>query len=186
MYQLNFSHGLRLFRTVWCNFSSNVKTTTYRGFGKLAGQSCIFPNKDQNFTMRKKLIEVALPLEAINAESAREKSIRHGHPSTMHLWWSRKPLATCRAVLFSQLVDDPSNRPEEFPTDADQERERERLFEIIRKLVKWENVNNEAVLNEAQCELPKHGAKTKTFQVALTGRSTCALWITSWVRMCQL
>ena len=57
---------------------------------------------------KKKLIEVAIPLEAINAASVREKSIRHGHPSTLHLWWSRKPLATCRAVLFAQLVDDPS------------------------------------------------------------------------------
>ena len=73
--------------------------------------------------MKKKLIEVALPLEAINKESAREKSIRHGHPSTLHLWWSRKPLATCRAVLFASLVDDPSSLPEQFPTEADQDRD---------------------------------------------------------------
>ncbi|MDR2380449.1 MAG: DUF1156 domain-containing protein [Bifidobacteriaceae bacterium] len=65
---------------------------------------------------KKKLIEVGLPLEKINAESAREKSIRHGHPSTLHLWWARRPLATARAVLFAQLVDDPSSHPEEFPT----------------------------------------------------------------------
>jgi putative DNA methylase len=65
---------------------------------------------------RKKLIEVSIPLEAINRESAREKSIRHGHPSTLHLWWARRPLAACRAVLFAQLVDDPSSCPEEFPT----------------------------------------------------------------------
>ena len=65
--------------------------------------------------MRKKLIEVALPLDAINKESAREKSIRHGHPSTLHLWWARRPLAACRAVLFAQLVDDPSSHPEKFP-----------------------------------------------------------------------
>lgn len=57
---------------------------------------------------RRKLIEVALPLETINTESAREQSIRHGHPSTLHLWWARRPLATARAVLFAQLVDDPS------------------------------------------------------------------------------
>jgi putative DNA methylase len=76
---------------------------------------------------RKKLIEVALPLEAINQESAREKSIRHGHPSTLHLWWARRPLAACRAVLFASLVDDPSSRPEEFPTEAAQEQERRRL-----------------------------------------------------------
>lgn len=68
---------------------------------------------------RRKLIEVALPLDAINRESAREKSIRHGHPSTLHLWWSRKPLATARAVLFAQLVDDPSARPDLYPTEEE-------------------------------------------------------------------
>ena len=61
-------------------------------------------------TYRKKLIEVALPLDDINREASREKSIRHGHPSTLHLWWARRPLAACRAVLFASLVDDPSNR----------------------------------------------------------------------------
>jgi len=104
---------------------------------------------------RKKLIEVALPLEAINAASAREKSIRHGHPSTLHLWWSRKPLATCRAVLFASIVDDPSSRPEEFPTEEAQEAERQRLFGIIERLVLWENTNNEKVLNEARAEILK-------------------------------
>ena len=106
-------------------------------------------------TYRKKLIEVALPLDDINREAAREKSIRHGHPSTLHLWWARRPLAACRAVLFSSLVDDPSSRPEEFPTEADQERERKRLFEIIRELVKWENINNEHVLGKARAEILK-------------------------------
>ena len=77
---------------------------------------------------RKKLIEVSLPLEAINIASAREKSIRHGHPSTLHLWWSRKPLATARAVLFAQLVDDPSSRPEVFSTEEAQAQERQRTF----------------------------------------------------------
>src|SRR5215469_15746645 len=86
---------------------------------------------------------VALPLVAINAASARKKSIRHSHPSTLHLWWSRKPLATCRAVLFASLVDDPSEHPEEFPTEQAQEQERERLFRLIEELVKWENSNNE-------------------------------------------
>ena len=90
---------------------------------------------------RKKLIEVALPLEAINKESAREKSIRHGHPSTLHLWWARRPLATCRAVLFASLVDDPSSLPEQFPTEEAQEVERQRLFRIIEELVKWDNVS---------------------------------------------
>jgi len=103
--------------------------------------------------MKKKLIEVALPLEAINRESAREKSIRHGHPSTLHLWWARRPLAACRAVLFASIVDDPSSRPEEFPTEEDQERERQRLFRIIEELVKWENTNNETVLEAARREI---------------------------------
>ena len=66
---------------------------------------------------RKKMIEVAIPLEAINAASAREKSIRHGHPSTLHLWWARRPLAAARSVIFCQMVDDPSAVPEEFPTE---------------------------------------------------------------------
>jgi len=104
---------------------------------------------------RKKLIEVALPLEAINTASAREKSIRHGHPSTLHLWWARRPLAACRAVLFASIVDDPSSRPEEFPTEEAQEKERQRLFCIIERLVLWENTNNEIVLNEARQEILK-------------------------------
>src|SRR5438552_12837503 len=102
---------------------------------------------------RKKLIEVALLLEAINKESAREKSIRHGHPSTLHLWWARRPLATCRAVLFAQMVDDPSNLPDEFPTEELQEVERQRLFRVIEELVKWDNTMNEAVLHAARVEI---------------------------------
>jgi putative DNA methylase len=104
-------------------------------------------------TYKKKLIEVAIPLEAINASSAREKSIRHGHPSTLHLWWARRPLAACRAVLFAQLVDDPSSHPDQFPTHEDQERERQRLFAIIEDLVKWENSTNEEVLERARAEI---------------------------------
>lgn len=104
---------------------------------------------------KKKLIEVALPLEVINKESAREKSIRHGHPSTLHLWWSRKPLATSRAVLFAQLVDDPSSHPDRFPTVEAQEQERKRLFGILERLVKWENINDETVLQEARKEILK-------------------------------
>jgi putative DNA methylase len=103
----------------------------------------------------KKLIEVALPLEVINFESAREKSIRHGHPSTLHLWWARRPLAACRAVLFASLVDDPSARPEEFPTEAAQEEERRRLLGIIEQLVKWENINDPVLLAAAQQEIQK-------------------------------
>jgi putative DNA methylase len=102
---------------------------------------------------KRKLIEVALPLEAINRESAREKSIRHGHPSTLHLWWSRKPLATARAVLFAQLVDDPSSHPDRFPTEESQKVERERLHKIIERLVVWENIRDEKLLAEAHQEI---------------------------------
>jgi len=102
---------------------------------------------------KKKLIEVALPLEAINAEAAREKSIRHGHPSTLHLWWARRPLAAARAVIFSSLVDDPSSHPDAFPCEEAQTKERKRLFGIIEKLVKWENSNNQEVLDEAKAEI---------------------------------
>ncbi|MCI0541995.1 MAG: DUF1156 domain-containing protein [Verrucomicrobiales bacterium] len=150
-------------------------------------------------TYKKKLIEVALPLEDINREAAREKSIRHGHPSTLHLWWARRPLAACRAVLFASLVDDPSECVNELLADPAKKRaaekvfktqkkaweerrllfdkamvakiaapppgpepkleevaveiERERLFDIIRELVKWENSNNERVLNTARAEI---------------------------------
>ncbi|ETT28583.1 adenine-specific DNA methylase [Rhodococcus aetherivorans] len=91
---------------------------------------------DTTAVPRRKLIEVALPLEKINAESAREKSIRHGHPSTLHLWWARRPLAAARAVLFAQLVDDPSSFPDRFPTDEAVAKERRRLHEIIEQLVR--------------------------------------------------
>ena len=104
-------------------------------------------------TYRKKLIEVALPLEAINRASAREKSIRHGHPSTLHLWWARRPLAAARAVIFSQMVDDPSANPDLFPTAKAQEKERQRLFRIIEDLVLWENTTNETVLAKAREEI---------------------------------
>ncbi len=125
-------------------------------------------------TYRKKLIEVALPLEAINRESAREKSIRHGHPSTLHLWWARRPLAACRAVLWASLVDDPSSWPDKFPTKEEQDRERQRLFDIlgqitlkadkkgntkqvVRGLVSWDDVNNPQsnVLEQAQREIAR-------------------------------
>ncbi len=141
---------------------------------------------------KKKLIEVAIPLEAINVASAREKSIRHGHPSTLHLWWARRPLAACRAVLFAQLVDDPSgyadkllddpkireqaeadwvvrlkvwrdrkadvqgnvpDTPEPTLEDCAADIERKRLFQIIEKLVLWENSANEEVLERARAEI---------------------------------
>jgi putative DNA methylase len=94
-------------------------------------------------TYRKKLIEVSMPLEAINQESAREKSIRHGHPSTLHLWWARRPLAACRAVLFASLVDDPSAHPDKFPTEEEQQVERQRLHDLIGKI---ETVGNKQIV----------------------------------------
>lgn len=102
-----------------------------------------------------KLIEVGLPLEDINRESAREKSIRHGHPSTLHLWWARRPLAACRAVLFAQLVDDPSAHPDKFPTEEAQKAERDRLHGIISKLVDWNNIHDEKLYKEAHDEILK-------------------------------
>lgn len=113
-------------------------------------------------TTRKKLIEVALPLEAINAASAREKSIRHGHPSTLHLWWARRPLAAARAVIFASLVDDPDdpNAPSEFveackkltkgKNATENDTPRMRLFDFIEQLVTWESTTDEKVLNTAR------------------------------------
>src|SRR5262249_49626601 len=108
---------------------------------------------------RRKLIEVSIPLEAINAASAREKSIRQGHPSSLHLWWARRPLATCRAMLFAQLVDDPSSWPDRFATEAAQSAERKRLHDIIKRMVPWEASNDEGVLNEARWEIARSIAR---------------------------
>ena len=116
---------------------------------------------------KKKLIEVALPLEAINAQSAREKSIRHGHPSTLHLWWARRPLATARAVLFAQLVDDPSERAGEFREEAQRrgeknvdeyverrvDAERLRLFDLITRMVDWDNLGDEDLFDQVRAEI---------------------------------
>lgn len=120
-------------------------------------------------TYRKKMIEVSIPLDAINAESSREKSIRHGHPSTLHLWWARRPLAACRAVLFTSLIDDPGEEgvpqallaaidtlaaPDPLPADWDSvsivDQRRARLFAFIGELVKWENTTNEVVIGKAR------------------------------------
>lgn len=103
----------------------------------------------------KKLIEVALPLDDINIAAAREKSIRHGHPSTLHLWWARRPLAAARAVLFAQLVNDPGYQRElgYGVNKKEAETKREKLFQIIRDLVKWENTNNQEVLNRARAAI---------------------------------
>lgn len=119
----------------------------------------------QNIKAPKKLIEVALPLDAINEAAAREKSIRHGHPSTLHLWWARRPLAAARAVIFAQMVNDPGYE-RALGRGVNKEKaqaERERLFRIIEDLVKWENTNNEEVLERAREEIRK------------SWRETCAL-----------
>lgn len=112
-------------------------------------------------TYRKKMIEVALPLDAINAASAREKSIRHGHPSTLHLWWARRPLAACRAVLFSSLVNDPSDDPMYGVDEETASKERAQLFELIEELVLWENSNNPDVINRARLEIARSIAANK-------------------------
>ena len=118
-----------------------------------------------NIKTPKKLIEVALPLDDINIACAREKSIRHGHPSTLHLWWARRPLAAARSVIFAQMVNDPGYERHlgRGVNKKDAQIERERLFTIIRKLVLWENTNNEEVLAEAREEIWK------------SWRETCAL-----------
>ena len=98
-------------------------------------------------------------MEAINTASAREKAIRHGHPSTLHLWWARRPLAACRAVLFGQLVDDPSAWPDVFPGEEAQDRERQRLFRLIEQMVLWENSTNERVIGAARLEIARSIAR---------------------------
>ena len=111
----------------------------------------------QEIRVRKKLIEIALPLEAINKAAAQEKGnpFLKGHPRNLHPWWARRPLAVARAVIFAQMVDDPSSRPELFPTEEAQEKERKRLFQLIEELVPWENATNERVLEPAREEIRK-------------------------------
>ena len=114
---------------------------------------------------RKKLIEVDLPLDVINQESKKDASLTHGHPSTMHKWWARRPLAACRAVIFASMVDDPGDCPEEFPSKDDQDQERERLHNIIKRMVPWANTDEsnplvKALLNEARYEIARSVART--------------------------
>lgn len=110
----------------------------------------------------KKLIEVALPLNDINEATAREKTIRHGHPSSLHMWWARRPLAAARAIIFAQMVNDPGYERSlgRGVNKKQAQHERERLFDIIRKLVLWENTNNEEVLREAKDEIRKSWRET--------------------------
>jgi putative DNA methylase len=102
---------------------------------------------------KKKLIEVALPLDAINAEGRRDKSLNRGHPKALHWWWARRPLAVCRAIIFAQLVDDPSSHPDRFPTVEAQERERDRLFALMRELVRWERSSDRQLMQQAYEEI---------------------------------
>src|SRR5437867_13348878 len=103
-------------------------------------------------THRRKLIEISLPLNSINKAAAKEKGnpFRKGHPRNLHQWWARRPLAAARAVIFAQMVDDPSADPDLFPTEKAQGEERERLFQIIEDLVHWENSTNEEILARAR------------------------------------
>ena len=107
----------------------------------------------------KKLIEVDLPLNDINDESGRERKRWQAHPSVLLRYWSRKPLAACRAVIFASLVDDPSACPKDFRTESEQIAERERLHSIIRRLVKWDNCNDEHLLAEVRYEIARSVAR---------------------------
>ena len=120
-------------------------------------------------TYRKKLIEVNIPLQAINIESAKDASLTHGHPSTLHRYWARRPLAACRAVIFASMVDDPSECKDEFPTEPEQNAERTRLHNLIKRLVIWKNSNDENLLAEARYEIAvavarNNGADLATFR----------------------
>ena len=108
---------------------------------------------------RKKLIEVNIPLQAINVESAKDASLTHGHPSTLHRYWARRPLAVCRAIIFASMVDDPSECKDEFPTEPEQNAERTRLHSIIKRLVVWQNSNDENLLAEARYEIAYSAAR---------------------------
>ena len=113
-------------------------------------------------TYRKKLIEVDLPLDEINAAAKKEKGAVHGHPSTLHRWWARRPLAACRAVIFASMVDDPSSCPDEFPTEQMQHAERERLHDLVKRLVVWKNSSNEQLINEARYEIARSVARSRS------------------------
>ena len=129
-----------------------------------SGHGKFCPHSDKvKISRAKKLIEVDLPLAEINAQAQREKSIRHGHPSTLHMWWARRPLAACRAVIFASMVDDPSACPE-FPTPAEQNQERDRLHKLIKRLVKWETTDEtkpdaREIIHQARYEIARSIAR---------------------------
>lgn len=125
---------------------------------------------------KKKLIEVALPLQAINLESKRDKALSSGHPTTLHYWWAPRPLAACRAVAFAALVDDPSAHPDKFPTEDAQEAERQRLFRLLEKVILWESRNDRSVLEAARREIAKStGGETPTLYDPFCGRGLIPL-----------
>jgi putative DNA methylase len=110
-------------------------------------------------TYKKKLIEVALPLEEINKICLKESSVpRRGHTSTLHPWWAKRPLAACASVAFASIIDDPGNDLNE----KEAEKKREKLFKIIVDLIKWENRNNTHVLNRARDEIKKAIGKKRS------------------------
>ena len=119
---------------------------------------------------RKKLIEVNIPLQAINVESAKDASLTHGHPSTLHRYWARRPLAACRAVIFASMVDDPSECKDEFPTEPEQNAERTRLHNLIKRLVIWKNSNDENLLAEARYEIAYSAARNNDENLTLFGK----------------
>src|SRR5262245_39938068 len=113
-------------------------------------------------TIRKKLIEVSIPLEAINREALRRKQkAPKGFPTSIHKYWAQRPIALCRAILFAQLVDDPDTCANEFPTLEARQAERDRLHRLIERLILWENSNNEAVLTEARYEIARSLARER-------------------------
>ena len=131
-----------------------------------------------NIKTPKKLIEVALPLDDINAAAAREKSMRHGHPSSLHLWWARRPLAAARAVIFAQMVNDPGGERGwiKGKTKTQAALEREKLFDIIRDMVKWENINNESVLERARDAIKKSWLETCELNKATSAGPQSPRW----------
>ena len=115
----------------------------------------------QTSSYRKKLIEVDIPLDAINRESARDASLTHGHPSTLHRYWARRPLAACRAIIFASMVDDPSACTDELDTEAEQNAERNRLHGLIKRLIIWKDCNDENLLAEARYEIARSIARSR-------------------------